>query len=315
MMYSIIAPIFNEERILPELFRRLSGVLSELDAPAEVILVDDGSRDRSFDLMREFSAQDKRFRMIRLSRNFGHQVAISAGLDHARGDAVVFMDGDLQDPPELIPTMIRHWKAGHQVVYTVKRSRKENALKRLAFRGFYSVMQSLSSVRIPAEAGNFSLLDRKAADTLRSMPERNRYISGLRAWIGYRQIGIEYDRDARYAGKPRMTLLRLMRLAFDGIFSFSLVPLRLATVIGFLAAFVAFLGMLFVLYEKLISGRAILGWTSTIVSVTFLGGLILMTLGIVGEYVGRIYDEVKHRPLYIVSERAGFEEEPASRRS
>jgi glycosyltransferase involved in cell wall biosynthesis len=256
--------------------------------------------------MKEIHRQDRRFKALRLSRNFGHQVAISAGLDMTRGDAVFLMDGDLQDPPELMATMLRHWKDGYQVVYTVKRSRKENPVKRLAFHGFYRVLHALSTVQIPMEAGNFSLLDRTVVDVLKSMPERNRYISGMRAWAGFRQIGVHYDRDARFAGKAQMSVSRLVDLALDGIFSFSKAPLRMAIYIGLASALVSFLGGTYVLYEKLFTDRAILGWASTIISITFLGGLILMTLGVVGEYIGRIYDEVKRRPLYIVHETVGL---------
>ncbi len=307
-MYSIIIPIYNEEQTLPVLHERLVGTLHPLGESFEVILIDDGSKDNSFELLRQIHATDARFKVLRLSRNFGHQVAISAGLDFARGEAVILMDGDLQDPPELLPKMIEKWREGYQVVYTVKTSRKENKLKRLAFKMFYHILHALSSIQIPMDAGNFSLMDRKVVDVLRQIPERHRYISGLRAWVGFRQIGIEYDRGPRYAGEPQMSFGRLLQLALDGIFSFSNVPLRVASYIGFLSALVAFAGGLFVVYEKLFTNKAILGWASTICTIAFLGGLILMTLGVIGEYIGRIYDEVKQRPLYIISEGIGFEE-------
>jgi dolichol-phosphate mannosyltransferase len=310
-MFSVIIPIYNEEKTLPELHRRLAATLQPLGRNFEIILIDDGSRDRSFALMQEARKRDPRVKIIRLSRNFGHQIAISAGIDMAGGDAVILMDGDLQDPPELLSTMIGRWREGYQVVYTVKRTRKEHRLKRLAFHAFYRILHALSPVEIPMEAGNFSLLDRSVVNVLRSMPERNRYISGMRAWAGFRQIGIEYDRDARYAGEPQMSLRRLLELALDGIISFSKAPLRIAVYFGMVAAAVAFLGGLYVLYEKLFTDKAILGWASTIVSITFLGGLILMTLGVIGEYIGRIYDEVKQRPLYIIRETAGFAPHPA----
>ncbi len=305
-MISVVIPIYNEEKTLPELHRRLAATLQPLGRNYEILLIDDGSRDNSLALMKEARSLDPRVKYIRLSRNFGHQIAISAGIDLASGEAVVLMDGDLQDPPELLATMIQRWHEGYQVVYTVKRTRKENPLKKLAFHSFYRVLHALSPIEIPMDAGNFSLLDRSVVDVLRSMPERNRYISGMRAWAGFRQIGIPYDRDARYAGKPRMSLRRLFELALDGIISFSKAPLRIAVYFGILAAGVAFLGGLYVLYEKLFTDKAILGWASTIVSITFLGGLILMTLGVIGEYVGRIYDEVKRRPLYIIQETGGF---------
>lgn len=308
MIYSVIIPIYNEEKTLPELHRRLTVALRPLDANVEIILVDDGSKDTSFELMRSARSKDPRVKILRLSRNFGHQVAISAGIDVARGDAVILMDGDLQDPPELLASMVERWKEGYQVVYTVKRSRRENPLRRLAFRSFYRVIRSVSTIDIPMEAGNFSLLDRRVVEILRSMPERNRYISGLRAWTGFRQIGIAYDREARFSGRPQMSYRRLLELALDGIFSFSKAPLRVAVYIGTFSALIAFLAGLWVLSQKLFTDRAILGWASTIVSISFLGGLTLMTLGIIGEYIGRIYDEVKQRPLYVVQDAIGFGE-------
>jgi len=305
-MYSIVIPIFNEEKTLPALHDRITKSLSSLDQPYEVLLVDDGSSDQSFQLMREIHQQDPRFKIIRLSRNFGHQVAISAGMDSATGDALLLMDGDLQDPPELIPEMIKLWKEGSQVVYTVKKSRKENPIKRVAFKAFYRLIRSLSSVDIPMEAGNFSLVDRRVVDVLRSMPERSRYLSGMRAWVGFKQSAVPYDREARYAGEPRMSINRLVRLALDGIFSFSDAPLRLAIYLGLLTACGAFAGGLYVLYAKLFTNQAILGWASTILSILFVGGMILLTLGVIGEYISRIYEEVKKRPLYVVQEKVGL---------
>ncbi|MBI1807782.1 MAG: glycosyltransferase family 2 protein [Ignavibacteria bacterium] len=306
MTYSIIIPIYNEEDILPELHRRLTSVLDSLGESSEVILIDDGSADHSYDAMNEIHRKDQRFKVLRLSRNFGHQVAITAGLDYATGEAVILMDGDLQDPPELLAEMTAQWKAGYQVVYTVKRSRKENALKRFAFASFYRLMHTFSSISIPMEAGNFSLLDKRVVDVLRNMPERNRYISGMRAWAGFTQVGVEFHRDARYSGMPKMTLKRLINLALDGLISFSNAPLRLAIYIGVVVAGFSFLGAAYVIYEKLFTHQAILGWTSTIVAITFIGGMILLTLGVIGEYIGRIYDEVKHRPIYIVKDKIGL---------
>lgn len=314
-MYSIVIPIYNEASTLPQLRNRLVEATASLDLPFEVILIDDGSADDSFAMMKEMHTQDPRFKVIRLSRNFGHQIAISAGMDLAQGDAVILMDGDLQDPPELLPRMIEKWREGYHVVYTIKTSRKEHSLKRLAFKAFYRLLHALSSIQIPMDAGNFSLMDRRVVEIMRRIPERHRYISGLRAWVGFRQIGIEYDRGARYAGEPQMSINRLVQLALDGIFSFSNVPLRTASYIGFCAALIAFAGGLYVIYEKLFTDKALLGWASTICTITFLGGLILMTLGIIGEYVGRIYDEVKQRPLYIISEGVGFAETVPTRSS
>jgi glycosyltransferase involved in cell wall biosynthesis len=305
-MYSIIIPIFNEEKILPELHQRLEKVAANLDGPVEVILIDDGSKDRSFEIMKDLHARDPRIKSIRLSRNFGHQIAISAGLDLAGGKAIILMDGDLQDPPELLPEMIARWKEGNQVVYTVKKSRKENKLKRFAFKSFYRILHALSTVEIPMDAGNFSLLDRRVVEILRKMPERNRYISGLRAWSGFRQTAVYYDRDPRFAGKPQMSLSRLVQLALDGIFSFSNVPLRLAIYLGLATAFLSFAIGLWAISARLFTDKAVLGWASTIISILFVGGMILFTLGVIGEYISRIYEEVKNRPLYVVQETVGI---------
>lgn len=312
-MYSIIIPIFNEEKILPTLHERLKAATVSLHDECEIILVDDGSKDRSYELMLELHKRDPRIKVIGLSRNFGHQIAISAALDFARGDAVIMMDGDLQDPPELLPQIVGEWKKGAQVVYTVKKSRQENPLKRLAFKTFYRILNAVSTIDIPMDAGNFSLLDRAVVNVMRKMPERHRYISGLRAWAGFKQVGITYDRGARFAGKPQMSLRRLIQLALDGIFSFSNAPLRAAIYLGFASAVLSFIGGLYVLAEKLFTDKAILGWASTIVSITFLGGMILMTLGVIGEYIGRIYDEVKQRPLYVIRELVGFESPESGR--
>ncbi|HZY09560.1 MAG TPA: glycosyltransferase family 2 protein, partial [Bacteroidota bacterium] len=272
MIYSIIIPIYNEEQVIPELYRRLRDVIDSLDQRAEVIFVDDGSIDRSFEVLSELHRADGRCKVLRFSRNFGHQIAITAGITHSTGNAVILMDGDLQDPPELLPQMIARWKEGYHVIYGVKRSRKENFLKRFAFHFFYQMMNAVSSIHIPMQAGNFSLMDKSVVDVLRTMPERNRYISGMRAWAGFKQTGVEFDREARFAGKPQMSLGRLLHLALDGLFSFSNVPLRLSIYIGFAVAGFSFLLAVYVLYEKLFTNKAILGWASTIISITFIGG-------------------------------------------
>jgi glycosyltransferase involved in cell wall biosynthesis len=305
-MYSVIIPIFNEEQTLPELHTRLMAATAGLEGAFEIILVDDGSSDNSFALMNAMHAKDARVKIVRLSRNFGHQIAITAGLELAQGDAVILMDGDLQDPPELLPRMVTLWKEGYHVVYSVKKSRRENALKRVAFKSFYRILHALSTIKIPMDAGNFSLMDRRVVEVLRDMPERNRYISGLRAWAGFRQTSIDYDREPRFAGKPQMSLRRLVQLALDGIFSFSNVPLRMAIYLGLTTAAVSFAGALYVVYEKVFTNTAILGWASTIISILFMGGMILVTLGVIGEYISRIYEEVKKRPLYVIRDKIGF---------
>ncbi|HET9334122.1 MAG TPA: glycosyltransferase family 2 protein [Gemmatimonadota bacterium] len=308
-LLSIVVPIKDEIGTLPELTRRLSEVLVGDLSDAEVVFVDDGSRDESARWIAERNRDDGRVRLVRLSRNFGHQAAVTAGLAHARGRAVVLMDGDLQDPPETIPALVARWREGNEIVHTVKTRRRESWLRRVAFSAFYRLIGAMShDADLPAQAGLFSLLDRRVVDELDRMPERNRYLAGLRSWVGFRQAAVEYERDARFSGAPRVSVARLFRLAFDGIFSFSNLPLRLATLLGLTVSLAAFLLMITVVWLRLFTDRAILGWASLMTSVLFLGGVILVTIGIIGEYTGRIYDEVKRRPLYIVAERIGIGE-------
>jgi dolichol-phosphate mannosyltransferase len=305
-LLSIVVPIKDEIETLPELTRRLSEVLVGELADAEIVFVDDGSRDGSARGVAERHRNDGRVRLVRLSRNFGHQAAVTAGLAHARGRAVVLMDGDLQDPPETIPALVARWREGNEIVHTVKTRRRESWPRRLAFGAFYRLIGAMShDTDLPAQAGLFSLLDRRVVDELDRMPERNRYLAGLRSWVGFRQGAVEYERDARFSGAPRVSVAKLFRLAFDGIFSFSNLPLRLATLLGLTVSLAAFLLMITVVWLRLFTDRAILGWASLMTSVLFLGGVILVTIGIIGEYTGRIYDEVKRRPLYIVAERIG----------
>jgi dolichol-phosphate mannosyltransferase len=295
-----VVPVYNEEAILPELHRRLTDTLSDLPYAWRVIYVDDGSRDRSPELLAGFADGDQRVGVVHLSRNFGQQLAISAGLAMTSADVVVLLDGDLQDPPEVIPMLIGKWEEGYDVVYAVKRERKEALPKRLLFSLFYRILRRLSNVDIPADAGNFSLMDRAVVDVINTMPERDRYVSGLRAYVGGKQIGVEFERAPRYAGQPRQSPLKLMRMATDAFFAFSELPLRFATILGFVVSGVAFLVLLNVLYQKLISGAAILGWASTMTSILFLGGIQLIAVGVIGEYIGRIYNEAKGRPAWVV---------------
>jgi dolichol-phosphate mannosyltransferase len=295
-----VVPVYNEEAILPELHRRLTDTLSDLPYAWRVIYVDDGSRDRSPELLAGFADEDQRVGVVHLSRNFGQQLAISAGLAMTSADVVVLLDGDLQDPPEVIPLLIGKWAEGYDVVYAVKRERKEALPKRLLFSLFYRILRRLSNVDIPADAGNFSLMDRAVVDVINTMPERDRYVSGLRAYVGGKQIGVEFERAPRYAGQPRQSPLKLMRMATDAFFAFSELPLRFATILGFVVSGVAFLVLLNVLYQKLVSGAAILGWASTMTSILFLGGIQLIAVGVIGEYIGRIYNEAKGRPAWVV---------------
>ena len=295
-----VVPIYNEENILPELNERLVKTLESLPYAWRIVYVNDGSRDRSAELIAKYCSADSRIGSVELSRNFGQQLAIAAGLSVAAGDAVVLLDGDMQDPPEVIPDLVAKWEEGYDVVFAIKRKRKENVIKRSLFSLFYIILGKLSAVEIPAHAGNFSLMDRSVVELINRMPERNRYVSGLRAYVGGRQTGVEFERAPRFAGQPRQSPLKLLRMALDAFFAFSEVPLRLATITGFVVSAIAFAVMLNVLYQKLVSGAAILGWASVMTSVLFLGGIQLIALGIIGEYIGRIYAEAKGRPAWVV---------------
>lgn len=305
-MYSIIVPIFNEQETIPALRERIGNVMATFDAPCEVVVVDDGSADGSFELLKTIYLKDPRFKIVSFSRNFGHQIAISAGIDHAVGDAVMIIDGDLQDPPEVLPQFIKKWKEGYDVVYAIRTKRKENIFKRAAYALFYRLLKRLSYLDIPLDSGDFCLLDKRVVEAMRKLPERLRFVRGLRTWVGFRQVGLPYERERRFAGSPKYTFTKLLGLAYDGIFSISTTPLRLAVYSGFSLAALAFLGGLLVIYDKLVYGIAIVGWSSTIVIIAFLGGVILSTLGMIGEYVSRIYEEVKSRPLYVVKEKLGL---------
>lgn len=309
---SVVIPIFNEEETLPALFERLSSVLVRLGEPFEVIFVNDGSRDGSERMLRDFHARDPRFKSIHFSRNFGHQTAITCGLDHSRGQAVVAMDGDLQDPPEVLPDLLARWREGFEVVYAVRQKRKEGLLKRSAYKAFYWLLRKVSYLDIPLDSGDFSLVDRRVVDLLSSMPERNRFVRGLRTWVGFRQVGYEYAREARFAGESKYNLTKLFKLAFDGLVSYSYVPLRLVSNVGMLVSALALAYMAYLLLARLFGGTPIEGWTSTIVIMLFLGGVQLLSLGVIGEYVGRIFEEVKQRPHYVVRERVGLDAKPVA---
>lgn len=302
-----VVPLYNEESILPELNARLVEVLESMDVDWRIVYVDDGSRDKTPGLLADLAESDRRVGVVHLSRNFGQQEAISAGLAVASGDVVVVLDGDLQDPPEVIPSLFEKWEDGYRVVYAIKRDRKEGLVKRWLFSGFYWLLRKLSPLEIPADAGNFSLMDRSVVDLINRMPERHRYVSGLRAYVGGPQIGVEFERAARFAGEPRQSPSKLLRMATDALFAFSEVPLRAASVLGFVVSGVAFVVLLDVLYERLVTGRAILGWASVMTSVLFLGGIQLLALGVIGEYLGRVYDETKGRPAFVVERYRNLE--------
>jgi glycosyltransferase involved in cell wall biosynthesis len=308
-LLSVIIPVYNEEAALPGLFERIGSVLGGLDGLSlEVVLVDDGSQDRSWSLIQEQHARDPRFRGLRLSRNFGHQLALTAGLDRAGGDAVVVMDADLQDPPEVVLELIARWREGHAVVYGQRRSRAgEGWFKLVTARAFYRLMQWLSPSPTPLDVGDFYLLDRQALDQLRSMRERHRYLRGMVFWLGFSRVGVPYDRHARHAGRTKFNLGRMLRFAMDGALSSSSAPLTLASYVGLAAAGLGLLLGLWAVWEKLTDPSAVIGWASTVVIVLFLGGVQLATIGILGLYVGRVYDEAKRRPLYLVQQDLGGE--------
>jgi dolichol-phosphate mannosyltransferase len=311
---SVVIPVYNEEHTLEALAQRLAAVLGSLGEPWEVIFVNDGSMDSSGEMVRRFHQNDARFKSVALSRNFGHQVAISCGLDFAAGKAVVVMDADLQDPPEVLPDLVARWREGWDVVYAVRQKRKESVFKRGAYKAFYWLLKRVSYLDIPLDSGDFSLIDRRVVDLLKRMPERNRFVRGLRTWVGLRQTGLEYARAARYAGESKYSLTKLVRLAFDGLVSYSYAPLRLVSNLGLLVSLSALAYMTYLLVVRLLGDRTIQGWTSTVVIVLFLGGIQLMALGIIGEYIGRIFEEVKQRPHYVVAELVGISDaSPAER--
>jgi dolichol-phosphate mannosyltransferase len=312
--YSIVIPLHDEQESLRELHRRLVDVFPQLDGEVEVILVDDGSTDFSYPLMLELHGRDPRFKVVHLARNFGHQLAITAGIDLARGDAVVVMDGDLQHPPELLPELAAQWRAGHDVVYGVMTQRPEGWLKRSTARAYYRLLRKLASVEIPAAAGDFRLADRRVIEAFRAMPERNRFVRGMFAWLGFRQVAVPYAVPPRFAGSSKYTFRRMIRLAVDGLVSFSTTPLRLVLDLGFAVSALSFLFGIATLISKFAGVLLVPGWLTIVLVTSFIGGIQLIVIGVVGEYVGRIYDEVKARPLYLVRELHGFDSEPSPSR-
>ncbi len=302
---SVVVPIFNEEKNIPILHSRLNKALFHLTNKYEIIYINDGSSDKSLKLLKQINKRDKKTKIISFSRNFGHMPAIIAGLSVCEGKKVVIMDADLQDPPEVIPKLYQKSLEGYQVVYGIKKNRKEGGIKNLMFSAFYRILNNLSAFKMPLDAGTFSIVDKKVVDLMIQMPERNKYFSGLRAWTGFAQTGVVYKRAKRYKGKPA-SFRRLFKLAMDGIISFSHIPLRLASILGFIFASIAFIFIILVAIGRLFFGLGIVGWASTMSTILLIGGIQLITLGIIGEYLARIYDEVKRRPEYIISEKIGF---------
>jgi polyisoprenyl-phosphate glycosyltransferase len=302
---SVVMPVFNEQENLLALHTRLSSVLKQTGLSYEIIFVDDGSRDGSLGLLRDLAADDPCVLVIELARNFGHQVAISAGLDHARGQGVIVMDSDLQDPPEALPQFIAKWREGHDVVYAIRAERKEHWLMRTAYAAFYRLLQRVANIEIPLDAGDFCIMDRRVVDLLVGMPERNRFVRGIRSWVGLDQVGLAYERHARHAGRPKFTITRLVYLALDGLISFSYVPLRVITMLGFGVSLLSIMLAVFYAIKKLTVDLNPPGFATLIVAILFLAGMQLITIGVIGEYVGRIFEEVKRRPLYVVRRLSG----------
>ena len=311
MLISIVLPCFNEAKLLPETHRRLVELAQKLNKEQfEFMYVDDGSRDETAKLLQELSLADPRVKGLRLSRNFGHQVATTAGLEHASGDAVVIMDADLQDPPELIVQMYARWLEGYHVAYGEREERiGETRFKLWSSKAFYRLMNRLSPMPIPADTGDFRLMDRAVVHALLQMPERDRFLRGMVAWVGFRQVAIPYRREARFAGETKFPLVRMVGFAADAVFSFSFTPLRLAVWAGFFVIGIALLGIVWAIILRFFYDPShwVRGWASLFVAILFMGGVQLISLGIIGEYVGRIYGEVKQRPLYFVRERFGFD--------
>ncbi len=298
--YSIVAPVFNEAETLPHFYERVAHIMEDIGETFEIVLVNDGSRDKTYAIMKELHEKDARVRVVDFSRNFGHQIAISAGLDYAQGDAVVILDSDLQDPPEVIPELIARWKDGAEVVYAQRATRKGETFFKLATAAaFYRLIRRITAVDIPSDTGDFRLLDRQVVDTLVKMREHHRFMRGLSAWVGFRQEAVKYERQERFAGTTKYPLTKMIRFSLDAITSFSHVPLQIATSLGFALALVSLLGILIAIILRVFTD-AIVGQATTLIMVLFMGGIQLIFLGIIGEYLGRIYDEVRARPLYIV---------------
>ena len=302
-VFSIIAPVYNESGSLPELHRRISEVMDSTGEAWELVLVDDGSHDGSTEMIQELARQDGRVRPVIFARNFGHQIAVTAGLDYSRGQAMVIIDADLQDPPEVILEMIAKWREGYEVVYAQRTEREgETWFKLFTARLFYRLIYRITDVNIPMDTGDFRLMDRKVANVLNQMREHHRFLRGMSVWVGFRQIGVGYKRAARFAGETKYPLKKMIRFASDAITGFSFFPLQLATYVGFLAAGISIVAIPVVIAMRLAGSQAFFGQASTLIAVLFLGGVQLISLGILGEYIGRLYDEVRGRPLYIVRE-------------
>src|SRR5687768_16648556 len=302
---SLVIPVYNEEENIPVLYSRIVAVLETEKIDFEIVFVDDGSCDRSVLCLNELQQNDRRVVVFELARNFGHQVAITAGLDFARGKAIAIMDADLQDPPEVLPGFIAKWREGNDVVYAIREQRKEGWIKRTSYAAFYRLLRHVSSIDIPLDAGDFCVMDRRIVDLLKTMPERSRFVRGIRSWIGLKQIGVPFERHARHAGKSKYSFFGLMLLALDGLISFSFVPLRIITFLGFAVSFLSILLAVYYAAVKLQLGLNPPGFATIVVAICFFAGVQLITLGVIGEYVGRIFEEAKRRPMYILRRASG----------
>ncbi len=302
-MLSVVVPAYNEQQVLPQLHKRLVAVLDGIHADAEILYVNDGSKDATIEVLRQLQTTDGRVTVVDLSRNFGKEIALTAGIDYARGDAIVVIDADLQDPPELIPKMLDHFREGYDVVYAKRISRAgESLLKKLTAFGYYRLVQRLFRIDIPEDTGDYRLLSRRAAEALKQLKERHRFMKGLFAWIGYPQKAVEYERQPRAAGNTKWNYWKLWNFALEGITSFTIGPLKVASYLGLMTALFAFGYGAIVIYKTLIYGDPVAGYPSMMVAILFLGGVQLITIGVMGEYLGRMFDETKHRPLYIVKD-------------
>lgn len=306
---SIIIPIYNEECIIRKTYETVTKVLKPLDVSYEIIIIDDGSSDKTFEILAEISKTDSHLKVISFSRNFGHQAALTAGLDHSTGEVIITMDGDLQHPPELIPALLEKWREGYEVVHTIRVYGTETGfLKKFSSSIFYKLINKLAHVAIPSGAADFKLFDRKVVNSLKSLKERSRFMRGLSVWVGYQQTKAEYKAASRTAGISKYTPAKMIGFALDGITSFSIFPLKVSTYLGFIVSFTSFLYLNYALFIKFMTDRALPGWASVVIPMLFLGGIQLIAIGILGEYIGRIYEEVKGRPVYIVNKKCGFDE-------
>ena len=308
MKYSVILPVYNEQENINSLYKRVVKVLADLKKEYEVIFINDGSHDRTRNILEDLHRKTSNIKIINFSRNFGHQTAVTAGLDFASGEQVAILDADLQDPPEILPKFFAKLEDGYDVVYAIRKKRKENIFKRIAYSFFYKILHSIASVDIPLDSGDFCVLSQRMVKTINSFPERNRFIRGLRSWAGFKQIGLEYEREKRFAGESKYGIKKLFKLAFDGIFSFSFIPLQIMFVLGSVSLFLSIMGIFWAIYMKFFTTayNQVPGFATTTILIMFVGGLQLFSIGIMGEYLRRVYDEVKQRPQYIIESKIGF---------